>query len=427
MLEKAGINTVKKIMKKIYLLFAAALFSFNLLAQKSNIVVFSEDGESFYAFLNGVKQNATAQSNVKITDVPGQGANLRLVFANSSDQPIKQDLYFVDAGQEHTIKVKRDKKGALKMKYFGAVPLSESTSSAPVVAYTPTDATATSTGTTNTNTNTNTNTSTNTGTTTNTTTNPVVTETYNTNTQVKDPGMNGTVTTTTTTTNTQTTGNAGGGENINMNVGVGTNGFNMNVSVSGSGTGENINMNTGMNTNGTENVNMNTGVSTNGSENVNMNVNMSGMGDPHTTTTTSTTSTTYSSSSSSSGSGNYTGTTNVDNSAYNTTSTTGTATTANGCTFAADGVSFGKMKKTIESANYSDTKMSTAKTATKNNCLSTEQVKEIMGLFNMDEDKLEYAKFAYNYTVDKNNFYQLGEAFNYSGTKEELNDFINSK
>ena len=86
--------------------------------------------------------------------------------------------------------------------------------------------------------------------------------------------------------------------------------------------------------------------------------------------------------------------------------------------------SFTKMKESIEAKPFSDTKMSTAKVATKNNCLSVNQVKEIAKLFSMDEDKLTYAKFAYNYCIDKANYYQVGDVFSFSTTTDELNEFL---
>lgn len=392
-LEKRSCKIQNLNMKKIYLLALAAIFALNAVAQqKSNVVVFSEDGETFFAFLNGVKQNTTAQSNVKITGIPGDGASLRLVFANSSDQPLKQDLYFVEPNQEHTIKVKRDKKGVLKMKYFGATPLDQSTSTATAINYSATEVPSNNTVTTNT---------------TGTTNTAGTTETVNMNAQVSDPNVNGnsqtvTTTTTTTTNTTGTTNNTGGNGSgsLNMNVGISENGLNMNVNVSGTENGEN----------GSVNMNM-SGMETESSE----------------TTSTTTTTTTTSSSSSTTGynsnSSSSTTTTN-GNTGYTTTSS---SNNTGSCAYAMDEASFSKMKGAIAGNAFDDTKMSTAKTATKGACVSTEQIKQVMALFAMDDDKLAYAKYAYDYTVDKNNFYLLGESLVFDGNKQELNEFIESK
>lgn len=86
--------------------------------------------------------------------------------------------------------------------------------------------------------------------------------------------------------------------------------------------------------------------------------------------------------------------------------------------------SFRRLKETIESKSFSDTKMSTAKIATKNTYLSLGQIKVLAMLFTMDDDRLEYAKFAYTYCVDKANYYQVSDAFKFSSTADELNAFL---
>jgi hypothetical protein len=418
-------------MKKISFFALATLFGLNLMAQKSNVVVFSEDGDAFYAFLNGIKQNTTAQSNVRITDIPGQAASLRIVFANSGDEPVKKNLMLDPTGMEHTLKLKKDKKGAIKMQYFGSVDIAQSTSTAPAVAYTATEAPV-NTATANTG---------STGTVDNSSTytmntqvdNPSMSGTQNTstsgngtysvNTQVSDPTMSGSTqtVTTTTTTNSSTTG-TNGNENVNLSIGVGANGMNMSVNVSGSGTGD---MNSG-------NVSMNTGMNMNGTATTSQTVTT-------TTTTSSSSSGTYSNTTYSNTDPAYNNATYNTNTTYNTTTDPNTSSTttynntttasaaSGGCFYAMDDASFAKMKSTVEKVDFSDTRMSTAQTATRNNCLSTDQVKTMMDLFDMDDDKLAYAKFAYDYTLDKNNFYTLGEALTFDGNKNALNQFIESK
>jgi hypothetical protein len=151
---------------------------------------------------------------------------------------------------------------------------------------------------------------------------------------------------------------------------------------------------------------------------VGMSMNVTGM-EPGHATMNSTTSTTVTSTSSSSSSGS-SNLSSGDHSSGQTVS----APAKGGCTAAMSPSSFSSMKKSVESKPFSDTKMSTAKVATKNGCLSTEQVKEICKLFSMDDDKLTYAKYAYNYCVDKANYYQVSEVFSFSTTTDEFNKFL---
>ena len=57
-------------MKTIYSLLAVAFLSMFSIAQNtSNLIVFSEDGLKFYLILNGIRQNETPVTNVKVVDL----------------------------------------------------------------------------------------------------------------------------------------------------------------------------------------------------------------------------------------------------------------------------------------------------------------------------------------------------------------------
>ncbi len=318
-------------MKTQLSIFAGFFFlSLITFGQKVNLVIFAEDGDKFYAYVNGIKQNNVAESNVKVTEVT-PNISLRIEFEDKALPILKQNMA-LDPGFEHTAKIKRDMKKQMKLRYFGSVPLNEATNTgASTVAY----HTAETSG-------------------------------NNYNTATTNDNTNTTVTTTTRTTTANTATNPNnGGVNISMN-----------------GTGINMNVN-GMEDNG--------GIQS----------------------STSTTVTTTTSSSSSSP---------KNNTSY--TETQSSPTTVSGCRAAMPQSNFDSMKKSVESKPFSDTKMSTAKVATKNNCLSANQVKEICKLFSMDDDKLTYAKFAYDYCVDKGNYYQVSEVFSFSSTTDELNTFL---
>lgn len=313
-------------------LFFLSLVTFS---QKVNLVVFSEDGYKFYAFVNGIKQNNIAESNVKITDVT-PNISLRVEFEDKALPQLKQNMA-LEAGFEHTAKITRDMKKQLKLRYFGQVALNEASSNnVPTVAY---------------------HTSENANTT-------------NYNTSATDDG-NTSYTTTSTTTQVNTASNPNGAA-VNINV----DGMSMNMNV------------TGMDMNGS-------------------------------TTTYSSSSTTVSSTSSSSSSSPKQ---NQNQSTVGESQNVSVGST--GCRAAMTQTSFDKMKQSVEAKPFSETKMSTAKFATKNNCVSVSQVKEICKLFSMDDDKLAYAKFAYDYCVDKGNYYLVGDVFSFSSTTDELNKFI---
>lgn len=59
--------------------------------------------------------------------------------------------------------------------------------------------------------------------------------------------------------------------------------------------------------------------------------------------------------------------------------------------------------------------------------VSTEQVRRMMGWLSFDDTKLELAKWAYDYTADKQNYWKLEDAFSFSATKEAFNKSIRSR
>jgi hypothetical protein len=68
--------------------------------------------------------------------------------------------------------------------------------------------------------------------------------------------------------------------------------------------------------------------------------------------------------------------------------------------------------------------MTVAQQIADNNYFTTAQVKELVKLFSFEDRKLEFAKYAYARTLDRNNYFTINEAFNFSRTKEELADYI---
>lgn len=314
-------------MKKLHTIIFSFLLAVTATAQnKVNLVIFSEDAEPFYAYVNGVKQNLQAETNVRITDL-SPNISLRLVFDNKDLPELKKNMS-LEGGFEHTARIKRDRNHQLKLQYFGQVPLDESTAeNIPSVEYHTADHEA--------------------------------------------EGEAGSVydkrdqTSTSTTVTTRTTYESSDAAPVNITM-----------------PGVNITMNNTV---------------------------------PQTNEQTTTSSTVT-----------RTGNSKVRASDNRSTShrSPGTVSRTERCRTAMSSASFSKMKETVEAKPFSDTKMSTAKVAAKNACLSVNQIKEIVKLFSMDEDRLEYAKYAYDYCVDKGNYYQVSEVFSFSSTTDEFNKFL---
>lgn len=85
---------------------------------------------------------------------------------------------------------------------------------------------------------------------------------------------------------------------------------------------------------------------------------------------------------------------------------------------------FSSAKQTIENASFENTKLETAKSIISNNKVSTDQVIDICKLFSFESTKLTFAQFAYNYTVDKQNYFKVNNVFDFDASRTKLNQFI---
>lgn len=83
---------------------------------------------------------------------------------------------------------------------------------------------------------------------------------------------------------------------------------------------------------------------------------------------------------------------------------------------------------TIKNAVYEDSKLTTAKRVIKaKECFLVSQIVELMELFSMDDSKLDFVKYAYDYTKDESNYYLIANEFKFSSSKSDFNNFLKTK
>ena len=85
---------------------------------------------------------------------------------------------------------------------------------------------------------------------------------------------------------------------------------------------------------------------------------------------------------------------------------------------------FTAAKEQIKKEWFENTRLTIAKQIIDANNFRSSQVKEIVNLFTFENNKLEIAKYAYRKTVDKQNYFQVNDAFTFSSSKDELARFI---
>ncbi|MBL7790549.1 MAG: DUF4476 domain-containing protein [Chitinophagales bacterium] len=98
-----------------------------------------------------------------------------------------------------------------------------------------------------------------------------------------------------------------------------------------------------------------------------------------------------------------------------------------GCILPMSSSDFEKGLASVKKQSFAESQMKTAKQMTKVNCLSVKQIRAIMDIFSFEDNKLEYAKFAYEFCTDKKNYFQLTEAFSFSSSADSLNEFLDSQ
>jgi hypothetical protein len=335
-------------MKRLLLISAMLLCSvLPSLAQIATATIFSENGEKFWIVLNGQKQNASAQTNVKLTNLTEAYYKIKIIFEDETIAAMDENIRTTDIDdkpQDVTYEIKKNNKGKYVFRVSNFQPAKGSTEPAPNQVSVPAQ------------------------------------------TKPQQPAGNSSdgSTTTTVTHQTTTTGTAKSNPN-----------------------------------NGSVGMTMSDGMG----GNVNFNMNVSGMdmdaGSGSTSTTTTTTTTTRSSSSSSSSASS--------SQPANTNTTANTAPPSTKCTYPMNSGTFANAKKSIEGQSFEENKMQVAKQALQKNCLSSAQVKEMLGLFSFEKTKVNFAKFAYDRTTDTENYFTINEAFSFSSSVTELNEYINSK
>lgn len=81
----------------------------------------------------------------------------------------------------------------------------------------------------------------------------------------------------------------------------------------------------------------------------------------------------------------------------------------------------------VKAQNFEKSMLKTANQVVSNNCLNVDQIIQIANVFNFEDNKLEFAKFAYDFCVEKRNYFKLNSIFNFSNNADALSDYVRSR
>lgn len=111
-------------MKKIIFTFFLLFSGLCILNAQSNAILFTENGERFYAILNGLRQNDKPQTNVKITGLNANFYKLRIIFEDTKLGEKNFNLG-LETSMETTFTIKKNTKGIYVLRPMSTVPIAE--------------------------------------------------------------------------------------------------------------------------------------------------------------------------------------------------------------------------------------------------------------------------------------------------------------
>lgn len=84
---------------------------------------------------------------------------------------------------------------------------------------------------------------------------------------------------------------------------------------------------------------------------------------------------------------------------------------------------FENLKNVVRNQSFDSSKLKIAKQAIAANNIRAEQVLQLMDLLTFESYKLDLAKFAYQYTIDRHNYFMLYDGFTFQSSINQLGAF----
>lgn len=81
----------------------------------------------------------------------------------------------------------------------------------------------------------------------------------------------------------------------------------------------------------------------------------------------------------------------------------------------------------LSNEKFDDTRLTLAEQIVSNNPMTVSQIAQICRQFSFESNRLEFAKYAYPFCIEKHKYYMLNEVFTYDSSKQELNEYLQGK
>lgn len=85
-----------------------------------------------------------------------------------------------------------------------------------------------------------------------------------------------------------------------------------------------------------------------------------------------------------------------------------------------------RMFNALKQEPFDETRLSMAQNMVTNNKMAAHQIKRLAESFSFDNNKLSFLKYAYDYCIDRQNYYECVDVLSFSSDKEALLRYINN-
>ncbi len=86
-----------------------------------------------------------------------------------------------------------------------------------------------------------------------------------------------------------------------------------------------------------------------------------------------------------------------------------------------------RLADAMKSRSFESTKLTIAREAVRTGSIVAEDLKFILGQFDYESTRVEFAKFAYDYVCDREHFYYVYDAFEFDSSVRELEEYTSRR
>lgn len=99
----------------------------------------------------------------------------------------------------------------------------------------------------------------------------------------------------------------------------------------------------------------------------------------------------------------------------------------NNCSTPMPEADLNELLASIKKKSFADDRLAVARLGLKHSCVTVDQVKAILKYLSTEKHRLEFAKYAYDYTVNQNKYYQVCDEFTSQISTKELTEYLERK